>query len=127
MAPEVSPESAHTMTTPPRAPAAFGDFVRSTQRAPGVNFDYGLYTSRGTCQCSEADYHGPGSQGYEAVDVKWMVAAGATYLKARSRPTHLWQSVALAVPWQPASGSVHCNRGCTSLWRRLIADVVGRW
>ena len=51
----------------PEGMKGFGDYVRSTQRAPGQNFEYGLYTSRGTCQCSEADYHGPGSQGHEAV------------------------------------------------------------
>ena len=69
----------------PEGMAAFGQWVTSQDRGNGQKFEYGLYSSRGTCQCSEADYHGPGSQGYEAADVDWMINyAGATYLKIDS-------------------------------------------
>ena len=45
---------------------------------------YGLYSCRGTCQCGTGTYNAPGSHGYEAADVNWMVAAGADYLKIDS-------------------------------------------
>ena len=68
----------------PEGMRGFGDWVRAQERAPGKFFKYGLYSCRGTCQCSEPDYSGPGSQGFEKQDTDWMVAAGATYLKVSS-------------------------------------------
>lgn len=64
---------------------AFGEWVTSQDRGNGTGtFSYGLYSCRGTCQCSEPDYHGPGSQGFEAGDVDWMINyANASYLKVR--------------------------------------------
>ena len=50
----------------------------------GTNMRYGLYSCRGTCQCGTGTYSAPGSHGYEAADVDWMVAAGAQYLKIDS-------------------------------------------
>ena len=64
---------------------AFGAWVTSQPRGNGDFFQYGLYSCRGTCQCSEPDYHGPGSQGYEAQDVDFMINyANASYLKIDS-------------------------------------------
>jgi len=45
---------------------------------------YGLYTSRGTCQCSTQLYSGPGSHGYVAQDAQFFADAGADYLKEDS-------------------------------------------
>lgn len=45
---------------------------------------YGLYSCRGTCQCSTSQYQGPGGYGHEAVDTDWMIDAGATWLKIDS-------------------------------------------
>eukprot|EP00316_Scyphosphaera_apsteinii_P013223 CAMPEP_0119338082 /NCGR_PEP_ID=MMETSP1333-20130426/95318_1 /TAXON_ID=418940 /ORGANISM="Scyphosphaera apsteinii, Strain RCC1455" /LENGTH=210 /DNA_ID=CAMNT_0007349277 /DNA_START=129 /DNA_END=758 /DNA_ORIENTATION=+ len=45
---------------------------------------YGLYTSRGTCQCGTRTYHAVGSHGFEKEDVEWMVDAGAQYIKVDS-------------------------------------------
>ena len=70
----------------PEGMKAFGDWVHAQETAPGsgVFMKYGLYTCRGTCQCSEPDYHGPGSQDHEKADVDWIVNAGADYLKVDS-------------------------------------------
>ncbi len=62
----------------PSGMAALGAYVNS------LGLDYGLYTCRGTCQCSTSKYQGPGSHGYEAEDVRWIVAAGAKWLKVDS-------------------------------------------
>ena len=69
----------------PSGMAALGAWVHS-QRIPntGTAMRYGLYTSRGSCQCSTKQYEGPGSAGHIAEDVKWMVAAGADFLKVDS-------------------------------------------
>ena len=55
-----------------------GDWIHAQETSPGSGeyLRYGLYTCRGTCQCSTAKYSGPGSQGYEAQDVDWMAARG---------------------------------------------------
>jgi hypothetical protein len=45
---------------------------------------YGLYTCRGTCQCSTQLYHGPGSHGFVKQDAQWLADAGADYLKEDS-------------------------------------------
>jgi alpha-galactosidase len=62
----------------PSGMKALGDYIKS------IGLSYGLYTCRGTCQCSTDKYHGPGSHGYEVEDVNWIVAAGATWLKVDS-------------------------------------------
>ena len=65
---------------------ALGDYVRSLETAPGSGerLAYGLYSCRGSCQCSTSSYSGPGSAGHEAADTAWMIAAGATWLKIDS-------------------------------------------
>ena len=62
-----------------------GAWVKAQETAPGsgVRMRYGLYSCRGTCQCGTGTYAAPGSHGYEAADVDYMVAAGAEYLKVR--------------------------------------------
>eukprot|EP01113_Clastostelium_recurvatum_P031253 TRINITY_DN3884_c0_g1_i1.p1 TRINITY_DN3884_c0_g1~~TRINITY_DN3884_c0_g1_i1.p1 ORF type:complete len:416 (-),score=85.02 TRINITY_DN3884_c0_g1_i1:74-1321(-) len=62
----------------PSGMKALGDYIHSK------GLRYGLYTSRGSCQCSTSQYQGPGSQGYEAQDAKMMVAWGADYIKEDS-------------------------------------------
>jgi len=64
---------------------ALGTWVHS-QIVPqtGGKMLYGLYTCRGTCQCSTSTYQGPGSYGYEEQDAQWMVNAGMDYLKEDS-------------------------------------------
>ena len=62
----------------PSGMKAMGDFIHAH------GFKYGLYSCRGTCQCGTGTYSGPGSHGYEAQDVDWMVAAGADLLKIDS-------------------------------------------
>jgi alpha-galactosidase len=57
---------------------ALGDWVHSQ------GMKYGLYTCRGTCQCSTGYYQGPGGQGYEAQDSKWLADAGADWAKIDS-------------------------------------------
>lgn len=49
----------------PEGMTALGAWIHSQSYAPGAYLHYGLYTSRGTCQCSTPWYSGPGSQGYE--------------------------------------------------------------
>ena len=69
----------------PSGMKALGEWVHS-QTVPGKGkvLKYGLYTSRGTCQCSTQQYQGPGSHGHEVQDAKWLVDAGADYLKEDS-------------------------------------------
>jgi hypothetical protein len=62
----------------PSGMAGLGQWVHSQ------GMKYGLYSCRGTCQCGTGTYNAPGSHGYEAADVDWMVAAGADYLKIDS-------------------------------------------
>lgn len=66
--------------------AGLGSWIHAQETAPGSgqHMKYGLYTCRGTCQCSTGTYQGPGSYGYEKMDTDWMVAAGADYLKVDS-------------------------------------------
>ena len=45
---------------------------------------YGLYSSRGTCQCGTGKYHAVGSHGFEAQDTQWMLDRGASWLKIDS-------------------------------------------
>jgi alpha-galactosidase len=70
----------------PETMAALGEWVHSLETSPGSGkyMKYGLYTCRGTCQCSTDKYSGPGGQGYEAQDSAWMVASGADWLKVDS-------------------------------------------
>ena len=65
---------------------ALGDWIRAQPVAPGspTRLQYGLYSCRGTCQCSTGKYQGPGGQGHEKGDTDWMVAQGATWLKIDS-------------------------------------------
>ena len=65
---------------------ALGDFIHAQETSPGSGqyMKYGLYSCRGTCQCGTGTYSAPGSHGYEAADVDWMVAAGADLLKIDS-------------------------------------------
>lgn len=67
----------------PSGMKGLGDWITSQELYPGASqyFEYGLYSCRGTCQCSTGSYQGPGSHGYEANDTIWMINAGATYLK----------------------------------------------
>ena len=70
----------------PSGMAALGDWIHA-QTVPGVDgtpFKYGLYTSRGTCQCSTEQYEAPGSHGHEVADAQWIAGAGADYLKEDS-------------------------------------------
>lgn len=62
----------------PSGMKGFGDWVHSQ------GFTYGLYTCRGSCQCSTQWYQGPGSLGYEKEDAQWIVDAGADFLKEDS-------------------------------------------
>lgn len=78
--------------------AGLGAWVHAQETSPGSGqfLRYGLYTCRGTCQCSTDKYSAPGrwvgssaagelcharathdivSAGYEAADVDWMAAA----------------------------------------------------
>ena len=50
----------------------------------GKIMKFGLYTSRGTVQCSTQQYQGPGSHGHVAQDAAWMVDVGMDYLKEDS-------------------------------------------
>lgn len=62
----------------PSGMKGLGDWVKSN------DFVYGLYSCRGTCQCSTSSYHADGSHGSEASDTAWMIDAGARYLKIDS-------------------------------------------
>ena len=65
--------------------AALGAWIHD-QEVPGLGkiMKYGLYTSRGTCQCSTAKYSAVGGQSHEAEDAAWLAAAGADYVKVDS-------------------------------------------
>jgi alpha-galactosidase len=65
---------------------ALGDWIKSQETFAGSGdmMRYGLYSCRGTCQCGTGTYSAPGSNGHEAADTEWMVAAGAQYLKIDS-------------------------------------------
>jgi len=69
----------------PSGMRALGEWVHA-QEVPGAGrtLRYGLYTSRGTCQCSTKQYQGPGSSGHIERDAAWMVAAGADLVKVDS-------------------------------------------
>lgn len=74
----------------PEGMAALGQYLHAQSFAPGRHLRYGLYTSRGTCQCSTPWYSGPGSQGYEVGwrGVAWRalpIAGGST---CRHPPAH---------------------------------------
>lgn len=62
----------------PEGMKALGDFIHDH------GLKYGLYTSRGTVQCSTAQYNATGSQGYEVQDANWLVSQGMDYLKEDS-------------------------------------------
>ena len=70
----------------PSGMAALGSWVNGQETFPGSNatMRYGLYSSRGTCQCGTGTYSAPGSHGYEAEDAAWMVSANAKYIKIDS-------------------------------------------
>jgi alpha-galactosidase len=67
----------------PSGMKALGDWIKAQETYPGSGeyMHYGLYSCRGTCQCGTNTYSAPGSNGHEAADVDFMVAAGADYLK----------------------------------------------
>jgi alpha-galactosidase len=69
----------------PSGMKALGNWIHN-QIVPGKGkiMKYGLYTSRGTCQCSTQQYHGPGSHGYESKDSAWFANVGVDYLKVDS-------------------------------------------
>ena len=69
----------------PSGMRALGEWVHA-QVVPGHGrvMKYGLYTSRGTCQCSTMKYQGPGSAGFVRQDAAWMAAAGADFVKEDS-------------------------------------------
>jgi len=93
----------------PSGMAALGAWIHD-QEVPGRGkvMRYGLYTCRGTCQCSTALYHGPGSHGHVAQDAQWLADAGADYLKEVSeRPTRLPPS---PFPLPSAGGAQHSRR-----------------
>ena len=54
----------------PYGMAGLGEFINSVPVSPGAaeTMRFGLYTCRGTCQCSTSAYSGPGSHGFEAQD-----------------------------------------------------------
>ena len=70
----------------PSGMKGMGDWIKAQETYPGSGdfMHYGLYSCRGTCQCGTGTYQAPGSHGYEAADVDYMVAAGADYLKIDS-------------------------------------------
>ena len=70
----------------PTGMAALGAWIKSQPTYPQSPYlmQYGLYSCRGTCQCSTGTYSGPGSHGYEKEDTDWMVAAGADFIKIDS-------------------------------------------
>ena len=74
----------------PNGMKALGEWIHD-QEVPGKGklMKFGLYTSRGTCQCSTQLYQGPGSHGYEAQDAQWMVDAGMDYLKGSHASSYL--------------------------------------
>ena len=69
----------------PSGMRALGEWVHA-QVVPGHGrvMRYGLYTSRGSCQCSTKMYQGPGSKGHVRSDAQWMAAAGADFVKEDS-------------------------------------------
>eukprot|EP01065_Artemidia_motanka_P009702 TRINITY_DN1500_c0_g1_i1.p1 TRINITY_DN1500_c0_g1~~TRINITY_DN1500_c0_g1_i1.p1 ORF type:complete len:436 (+),score=140.86 TRINITY_DN1500_c0_g1_i1:45-1352(+) len=70
----------------PSGMKALGDWIHS-QEVPGKGkvMKYGLYTSRGTCQCGTALYKNkPGTHGHVEADAAWLVDAGMDYLKEDS-------------------------------------------
>ena len=69
----------------PSGMKALGEWIHD-QEVPGKGkiMKYGLYTCRGTCQCSTQLYHGPGSHGHVSQDAQWLADAGADYLKEDS-------------------------------------------
>jgi alpha-galactosidase len=75
------------LTKFPSTMKGLGDWIHS-QQVPGSNppryLRYGLYTSRGTCQCGTSEYSAPGTQGYEQQDAQFMVDAGMDYFKEDS-------------------------------------------
>ena len=56
------------------------------QEVPGKGkiLKFGLYTSRGTCQCGTKMYNAPGTHGFVKEDADFMVDAGIDYLKEDS-------------------------------------------
>ena len=69
----------------PSGMKALGEWIHN-QEVPGKGkiMKYGLYTCRGTCQCSTQLYKGPGSHGHVKGDAQWLADAGADYLKEDS-------------------------------------------
>ena len=70
----------------PSGMKGLGDYITSLPafNGTGERMRYGLYSSRGTCQCGTGKYHAVGSHGHEAADAEWMVSAGASWLKIDS-------------------------------------------
>jgi hypothetical protein len=71
----------------PAGMKGLGEWITSqpTGHPDGGTMQYGLYTCRGTQQCSTGYYSGPGSYGYEKQDVDWIVNyANASWLKLDS-------------------------------------------
>jgi len=69
----------------PSGMKALGNWIHNQEvHGLGKIMKYGLYTSRGTRQCSTKKYHGPGSHGHISADAQWMVDAGMDYLKEDS-------------------------------------------
>ncbi len=107
----------------PSGMKGLGDWIKSTPLYPGSadNFLYGLYSCRGTCQCGTGTYNAPGSNGFEAIDTEWMVAAGASYLKIDSCCGNQNHAVAFSDygKWRDAmnaSGTKHGLQVWFSLW-----------
>jgi alpha-galactosidase len=92
----------------PSGMKALGEWIHN-QIVPGKGkiMKYGLYTCRGTCQCSTQLYHGPGSHGHVAEDARWLAAAGADYLKEGMLPY-----LPLHLPWHMVAGDKHPRRVC---------------
>lgn len=68
----------------PSGMKALGNFIHSQRTPEGVQMLYGLYTSRGTCQCGTEKYQANGTAGFVLHDALWMVEAGADYVKEDS-------------------------------------------
>jgi alpha-galactosidase len=99
-----------------------GDWIKSTPLYSGSseNFLYGLYSCRGTCQCGTGTYSAPGSNGFEAIDTEWMVAAGASYLKIDSCCGNQDHAVAFSdyAKWRDAMNASGTKHG-TRVWFSL--------
>jgi alpha-galactosidase len=113
----------------PSGMKALGTWIRSQPTFAGSNdtMRYGLYSCRGTCQCSTGTYSAPGSNGHEADDTEWMVAAGAQVCVCSSTcPPIVTHSQLGAVFWLRARHSSPCVHASALLARLPPARARSR-